>query len=292
MKQTFAVCRITLVSLLLLLTVACSNEDQGMALPETLRIGILPDESESQLRTTYSPLFDYVAGKAGVGYEFVIPESYDALVIALANKEVDLAYFGGVTYLLAKERHGAIPLVMRDKDLRFTSYFLVRADDPGKKISDFKDRALSFGSKLSTSGHLMPRYFLGKLGIDPEGFFSRIEYSGKHDATAYMVRDSKVDIGAANSSIISKMYNDGRLDPKDVRIIYETPPYADYVWAIRPGFSNNAREKIVNAFLSLSPVNDTHAAILKAVNAGGYLPASDNDYSELTGIFYQLGFNE
>ncbi len=284
-----------IINLLLLfsfLIAGCSGSDGGESLPDTIRIGVLPDESPEKLRERYALLFDYISKELDRSYELKIPADYSDLLEMFKNKEVDLAYFGGVTFLRAQRDYSAVPLVMRDTDLRFTSYILAGADDNRTDLQDFIGASFSFGSRLSTSGHLMPRYFLKMEGIEPESFFSKVVYSGKHDKTAYSVRDGLVELGAANAKIIDTMFRDGRLDEDKIQIIHETPPYVDYVWALQNDYQEKYQLKIVNAFLSLNPASHEHEQILSAVDAGGFLPASDNDFAKLKSVFIEQGFNK
>ncbi len=253
-----------------------------------LRIGILPDETKEQLLKRYTPLFKYLSKETDIPYELVIPKTYDELVKLFGEKKIDLAYFGGVTFVRAHTLYGAVPLVMRDVDIKFTSYFFSKGGLPARELSEFKNKKLCLGSKYSTSGYLMPRYFLKKQNIVPESFFSKVHFSGSHDQTVYMVRDGKMDLGAANSRIVDKMFSDGRLRPGDVRIIWETPPYPDYVWTARSELDKSVRAKIRDAFLGLTPADKLHTEILKGVDAAYFLPASTKDFSELEGIIEKL----
>ena len=274
--------KIFCVLLLIVSCVACATDREGDKVTlATLRISILPDESTEKLLERYTPLFDYLSREIGIPYQLVIPKDYDELLQLFHNKEIDLAYFGGFTFMKAHLADKAEPLVMRDVDTRFTSYFLARADNPGQGLEDFAGRTFAFGSALSTSGHLMPRFFLAEMGIAPEGFFSEVRYSGKHDLTAYWVRDGKVDLGVANHAVIDQMYKDGRLNRQEVRVLYETRPYPDYVWALRPLHNETFRIKLRDAFLSLSRIDKTQAEILAGVDAGSFLPAGMNDFSKL-----------
>ena len=268
---------------------ACSAPDETSSLA-TLRIAILPDEGEEILRERYTPLFEYLTQETGLPCQLTIPPTYGGLVESFGNKEIDLAYFGGFTFVKASIVHNAVPLVMRDVDTRFTSVFLIRGNSPAKTFSDLMGARFSFGSSLSTSGHLMPRHFLqAEKNIVPEQYFSAVRYSGKHDQTAYWVRDGEVDLGAANSAVIRKMLTDGRLAPGEVQILWETPPFPDYVWAVQQALSEADKEKIRQAFLKLSKDDPDHAAILDGVNAGGFLPASVRDFAELKSIITKLG---
>ncbi len=264
---------------------ACTpNKNDNTIILSSLKIGILPDESREKLVERYTPLFEYLAVQTGIPYELIIPKSYNELLELFHTKKVDLAYFGGYTFVEAYISDNAIPLVMRNVDTRFTSYFLVKKDHPAQSIENLKDKKFSFGSRLSTSGHLMARYFLKEMGINPETFFSDVRYSGKHDLTAYWVRDGIVDLGVANYAVVNKMYYDGRLSTKQVRILWETPPYPDYVWALRSLNNKDFLLKLKNAFLSLSKTNSEHTKILAGMDADSFLPAGINDFSKLINV--------
>ena len=121
----------------------------------------------------------------------------------------------------------------------------------------------------------MPRYFLEKQNIVPESFFSEVRYSGSHDKTAQWVRDGIVDIGAANAVVIRQMFGSDRLDNEQVKVLWETPYYSDYVWA-QPDINKLQVDRLRNAFLELSEVNPGHGEILmRWGRVRTYLQASD-----------------
>ncbi len=226
--------------------------DLGESALSELRIGVLPDQDEAQLRRLYSPLIEYLVKKVGLETQLVVPSSYADLETKFAQGEIDLALLGGLTFLRLRESPGADALVMRDVDTRFTSYFVVAAGDPASSVSELAGRRLAFGSKLSTSGHLMPRYYLRKEGIEPETFFESVSYTGAHDLSALSIGQAKADIAAVNAQVVDAMLASGRLNEAEVRILWETPPYPDYVWAIRTDIQEKQRQTILDAFLSLT----------------------------------------
>ncbi len=256
---------------------------------KVLHIGVLPDETEAKLRDRYKLLFRHLESVTGLSVELIIPDNYSHLLELFDQGKVDVGYFGGLTFLNAHKKFGAVPLAMRDTDLQFRSYFLARADRPEKTINDFMGKRLAFGATLSTSGHLMPRHFLINKGINPDTYFSEVKFSGAHDKTGLLVFDGSVDLGAANASIIDSMFTDGRLPVDDIKIIWRTPPYPDYVWAARDGLTKNIQKSLISAFLILSLNNGAHAEILNKLDAGGFLPASVGDFQELQAIAENLG---
>ena len=272
-------------------SVSCSRQESITKLEE-LRIGILPDEDIEQLAARYTPLFEYLRNEVGVSYKLVPADSYSHLVEMFRGGQIDLGRFGGLTFLQIHQQGQAAPLVMRDVDLRSTSYLLVKGNSPARRLEDCRGMSLSFGSALSTSGHLMPRHFMQKEGITPEEFFSEVRYSGAHDKTAEWVRDGEVDIGAANSHIINDMYDSGRLSRQEVRILWVTPPYPDYVWAVRNELALELRTRLRDAFLGLSSLDPDHAAILAKLEAKSFQPASIDDFAELQSIACEVGLLE
>ena len=274
--------------LVLVAIAACDDRSSPNVELTTLRVGVLPDQGADALRERYAPLLTYLSNEIGRPCDLVIPESYEALAGMFDRGQIDLAYFGGLTFVRAERAGRAIPLVMRDVDTKFTTFFLVRADDPTTRLSDFAGKTVTFGSRLSTSGHLMPRFFLAERDIEPESFFGDVLYSGAHDKTATDVRDGVADLGAANAHIVRAMYADGRLTRNDVRVVWETPPYPDYVWTVRRGIPTETRRKIRDAFLSLSPSEPGHAQILNRLRAGAFLPVTPADFGPLIGIAEDL----
>lgn len=261
---------------------ACSPAKQPrVGLPDTLKIGVLPDQSAERLRQRYSPLVDYLADSLGVECELVIPESYEHMLDLFDSGKIDLARFGGVTFALASQRSGAVGLVLRDLDLRFTSYFLVRPDHPAVALEDLRGASFSFGSRWSTSGHIMPREFLLERGISPEQFFGEIVYSGAHDQTTEWIRTGKVTAGVANSLVVDGLFRDGIVSRNELRILWTTPPYVDYAWALRPEYDEATSRMIQEAFLALEATDPREAQILKRLGADYYLPLDVASFERL-----------
>jgi len=250
--------------------------------PSILKVGILPDDNPEVLRTRYAPLLKHLSEIMGVDTQLVIPKNYQELSRLFGDNEIDIAYFGGLTFVKASINYGAEALVMRDIDMRFSSYFIARPDPTKKHLSDFKGMRFSFGSELSTSGHLMPRHFMkSEQQISPETFFSMVAYSGSHDKTAIQVRDGLIDLGVANSISVKRMLAEGRLANNDLQIIWETPPYVNYVWAVKKTLDDELKNKLRDIFLGLDVTKPDHKNILAHLGAVSFLPAGNRDFLSL-----------
>jgi phosphonate transport system substrate-binding protein len=274
---------------ILMLGGACGPQGETQKREESvLRIGVLPELSRQKDLIRYQPLLTYLARELGIPCEIVPSSTYAELLGQFHNGKIDLAHFGGITFVQAHKSDQAIPLVMRHVDSQFTSYFLVSTENPAQTLEGLKGATFSFGSRLSTSGHFMPRYFMEKKGIRPEQFFKDIQYSGKHDKTALWVQEGKVEVGVANSRIVRALFENGALKKEKTRILWETPPYSDYVWAVHPALSDALQNRIRDAFLKLDPENPNNREILKSVQAGKFLPAGLIDFMDLIKIHGEM----
>ena len=245
---------------------------------ETLRVSAIPDEAPTELIRKFKPLGEYLEQQLGMPVKFTPVSDYAAVVESLASDRLDLAWLGGFTFVQTRLKTGdAIPLVQREQDEQFTSKFIT-ADPEVKSLADLKGKTFAFGSVSSTSGSLMPRYFMLKDGIEPEKHFKRIAYSGAHDATAAWVEAGKADAGVLNASVWDKLVAAGKVDTDKVRVISTTPPYYDYNWTVRGNLDPALVEKIKAAFLALDPANPEHKAILDLQAASRFIETKPENY--------------
>jgi len=200
-------------------------------------------------------------------------------VEALVNKKVDMAWFGGFTFVQAHVRSGGkvIPIVQREEDEKFRSVFIT-TDPAIKSLADLKGKDVSFGSQSSTSGHLMPRSFLLQAGIDPDRDFHRIAYSGAHDATVAAVASGKVQAGALNISVWEKLVNDKKVDADKVRVFFTTPPYYDYNWTVHADMPAAMRDKLTRALLALDRGSVEGKEVLDLQRATRFIPSKAENY--------------
>lgn len=270
----------TIRSLISYLLLAASVGFSGASIAdEIFRVTAIPDESPTELARKAAPLVKYLEQKLGVKVEFIPVTDYAAAVEALVNKKVDLAWFGGFTFVQANKRSGGkvIPIVQREEDAQFKSVFIT-ADPAIKSLADLKGKDFSFGSASSTSGHLMPRSFLLAAGIDPEKDFRRVAFSGAHDATIAAVSSGKVQAGALNGSVWEKFVTEKKVDTAVVRVFYTTPPYFDYNWTVHADMPAATREKLTKAMLSLDRATAEGKEILELQRATRFIPTKAENY--------------
>ena len=254
----------------------------GTALAQTtvLRVSAIPDEAPTELQRKFKPLGDYLKQETGLDVQFTPVTDYAAVVEGLASNKIDLAWLGGFTFVQAKIRTngGAAPLVQRAEDEKFTSKFIVPLASPLKSLTELKGKSFAFGSPSSTSGHLMPRYFLMKAGINPDADFKAVAFSGAHDATVAFVASGRAEAGVLNASVWDKLVESGNPNAAKVRVLGTTPPYYDYNWTARPGLDAALAKKISDAFLKLDPGKPEHKEIMELQRASKFIPTQASNY--------------
>lgn len=250
---------------------------------QVLRVTTIPEEAATEQMRKFGPLSNYLEKNLGMKVEFTPVNDYPAAVEAMVNKQVDLVWFGGFTYVQANIRSGGkvVPFAQREEDTKFRSVFITQKNSGITKLTDLKGKQVSFGSQSSTSGHLMPRTFLLEAGINPETDFKRVAYSGAHDATIASVVSGRVDAAALDITVWNKFVNEGKVDTSKVDVFYTTPPYFNYNWSVHADMPAAQREKIAKALFALDMNTPEGKEILTLNRATKYIPTKADNYKNL-----------
>lgn len=261
----------------------------SLASAQTFVFTAIPDEDETRLQQRFQAVADYLADTLAVDVRFVPVKSYAAAVTAFRNDQVQLAWFGGLSGVQARERvPGSRALAQGREDAEFVTYFIAHEStglEAGSGLSGaMRDMTFTFGSKGSTSGRLMPDYHLRQhFGEAPEEFFSRVGFSGNHSRTASLVASGAYQLGALNYTVWENEVAAGKVDTDSVSVIWKTPPYPDYQWTIRgdvdqrfgEGFTERVREALLNM---KDPV------LLASFPRSAFIPASNEDYATIRDV--------
>jgi len=258
---------------------SCKPRSQT-ATQQTLRVTMVPTTDPGKVIRESQPLVSYLEKETGAKIQLTVPTNYAAAVEAIVSDQVDIAYLGGFTYVQASKRAGVLPLVQRDRDQNFHSLFITQADSNISNLTDLKGHTFAFGDVNSTSGHLMPEYYMREAKVDPY-VIARAIYSGGHDATALAVVNKKVDAGALDEAVYQRLVKDGKIDPAKLKVFYTTPPFYDYVWVARKNLDPKLAESFTAAFLKLDVNNSTDKTILDLLSATKYVRATDASYDKL-----------
>jgi len=244
------------------------------------RVTTIPEEAATEQTRKFGPIVKYLESKLGQKVEFIPVSDYPAAVEALVNKQVDMVWFGGFTFVQASVRSGGkiVPIAQREEDTKFQSVFITKPGSGIKTLVDLKGKQVSFGSQSSTSGHLMPRSFLLDVKIDPDKDFKRVAYSGAHDATIASVVSGKVDAAALDITVWNKFVKEGKVSDKDAVVFFTTPGYYNYNWSVHADMPAAQRERVKKALLDIDPKTPEGKEILDLNRATRYIATVPENY--------------
>lgn len=268
--------------------------------PRRLRIGAIPDQDPEKLARLHGSVADYLASELGAEVEYVPVNDYSAAVTLFATGDLDLVWFGGLTGVQARlQTQGAVVVAQRDIDEKFQSVFIANADSGIAPITEvaglsvFAGTRFTLGSESSTSGRLMPQYFLAQAGVGPDSFDGPPGFSGSHDATVDAVQSGSFEAGALNLQVWERRLAEGTVDTSKVIEIFRTPPYHDYHWILQPSVVERYGEGFVDevraALTGLSADDPAQAEVLDLFGATSFIPADAADYAQIEEIGRQLG---
>ncbi len=254
---------------------------------ETFTFTAIPDQDESQLEKRFGGVALYLEEQLGVPVKYVPVKSYAAAVTAFRNNEVQMAWFGGLSGVQARRLvPGSQAIAQGLEDPDFKSYFIANAStglSPSETLTEafVEQPSFTFGSKGSTSGRLMPEFYLREtFNQSPEQLFEKVGFSGDHSATIALVQSGAYATGAVNYKVWEREREEGKIDTDKVQVIWETPGYPDYHWTVRgdlnDSFGDGFTQRVTDALLAIDdPV------LLNAFPREKFIPASNDDFAPI-----------
>jgi len=301
------VTKFLIVALLAWFITACSQsepeahsnpDDNGST--EPFVIGAIPDQDPEKLQRLYGKLADYLSAELGVPVEYKPVTDYTAAVTAFRVGDLDMVWFGGLTGVQARlQVEGAQALVQRNIDEQFHTVFIANQAsgltpfETTEDLAQLKDKTFTFGSESSTSGRLMPQYFLEQAEVTLEDFAGEPGFSGAHDKTIALVEAGSYQAGALNKQVWVSRSEAGDVDLEAVQVIWETPPYHDYHWVISPSamerYGDDFSQKVTTAFTNLNVDNPNQAEILELFGAEQFIPTANDNYAQIEQVGRAIG---
>ncbi|WP_136808705.1 putative selenate ABC transporter substrate-binding protein [Desulfosediminicola flagellatus] len=246
----------------------------------------IPDQDTARLQQRFGKIADYLSKELGIKVTYVPVKSYSASVQAFKNNEVQMAWFGGLSGVQARLGvPGSVAIAQGEEDEHFVSYIIAHSSTglkEGDVLSDgIAGKTFTFGSKGSTSGRLMPEYFIREhFGKSPEELFSRVGFSGDHSKTIALVQSGSYEVGAVNFKVWEKEMEAGNIDPAKISVIWKTPEYPDYNWTVRGDVDSTFGEG-VTAKIQKALLNITDPELLSAFPRNRFIPADNSMYQPI-----------
>jgi len=261
---------------------------------KTFTFTAIPDQDETQLKERFSLLATHLSKELDIEVKFIPVKSYAASIAALRNDQVQLAWFGGLSGVQARlVVPNAVAIAQGIEDPKFKSYIIANTStgiENGKTISeDVKGKTFTFGSKGSTSGRLMPEYFIRETFKQaPEDVFEKVGFSGNHSKTIALVQSGAYEVGAVNYKVWDRELAAGKIDTSKVKIIYTTPGYPDYQFTARGDldkeYGAGFTKKLQNAIINIKDKK-----ILAAFPRSGFIKAENKDFDPILTVGREVG---
>ncbi len=275
---------------------------------EVFRFTAIPDQDTARLKERFDKVAVYLGSTLGIPVEYVPVKSYAASVSAFKNGEVQLAWFGGLSGVQARRGvPGSQAIAQGEEDVEFVTYFIAHAstglrekkpcacsgeDAEAAFPAGIAGKTFTFGSKGSTSGRLMPEYFIRRhFGKPPGEVFERVGFSGDHSKTLALVQSGAYQAGALNYKVWEREMAAGIVDTSKVRLIWRTPTYPDYNWSIRgdvdsrygEGFTDRVRQALLGM---------EDRALLDSFPRASFIPADNTMYAPILETGRTIGILE
>ena len=269
------------IALTLLFVTSISTASSLESSTKTFVFSAIPDQDEANLQERFDKVARYLENQLDIKVRYIPVKSYSAAVTAFRNNQVQLAWFGGLSGVQARRLvPGSQAIAQGTEDPFFTSYIIAHSS-AGLEPSDnfpagIAGKTFTFGSKGSTSGRLMPEYFISEnLRDTPDKLFSKVGYSGDHSLTIALVQSGAYQVGAVNYKVWDKQLAAGKIDRDKVKVIWRTPSYPDYQWTVR-GDVNHSWGPDFQARLTAALLAMDDPDLLASFPRSGFI-AADND---------------
>lgn len=260
-----------------------------------LTFSAIPDQNKTEIKEGFDKIAAHLSKELGVKVVYSSSSDYKASVESFSQGDIQLAWFGGVTGVQARAKvEGANAIAQGKADPDYYSYFIAHKDSGIEKSDKFPKgiagKSFTFGSESSTSGRVMPEFFIREeTGKSPEEFIgSKPAFSGSHDKTVEAVASGKVDVGVLSYKTYDKLVAKGTVDPEVCKIIWKTPFYADYNWTAHPDletkFGEGFTDKVKQALLELP------ADLLEVFPRKAMIEAKNSDFDGIYKVSKELGF--
>ncbi len=254
----------------------------------------IPDEDESRLQQRFNKVADYLSEQLGIPVKYIPVKSYSAAVTAFRNNQVQLAWFGGLSGVRARMLVADSEAIAQGyEDQFFKTYFIAHHSTGLASADEFPvaiaGKTFTFGSKGSTSGRLMPEFYIREqFQQAPDNVFERVGFSGDHSRTIAQVQAGAYQVGAVNYKVWENELAADKINPEKIQVIWQTPSYPDYQWTIRgdidaqysTGFKNKVRDALLN-------MND--AELLASFPRQSFVAASNSDYQPIEDTARAIG---
>jgi phosphonate transport system substrate-binding protein len=220
-----------------------------------INFGIISTESSQNLKSDWQPVLDDMAKKLGMKVNGFFASDYAGIIEGMRFNKVQVAWFGNKAAMEAVDRASGevfAQMINADGTLGYYSHLIVHKDSPIKSLDDMlkQGKNLSFGNgdPNSTSGFLVPGYYVfSQNNIDPKTFF-KVSRGANHESNALAVANKQVDVATNNSENLDKIKDKLPAKFNDIRVIWTSPLIPSDPLVIRKDMAEPLKGKVKDFF--------------------------------------------
>jgi phosphonate transport system substrate-binding protein len=246
---------------------------------KVIRFGLIPSEDADKLIADSQPFIKSLEKTIGLPIKPYVALDYSAVIEALKSNQLEIAFLGPASYVLAKDKVGceidavARGVMAKTGKSSYQMYLITQPENSIYDLQDLKGRTFAFVDPASTSGNFMPRFVFDRNNINPEKFFKNIYYSGTHQASLIAVKEGKVDAGCIASEVYDLAIERGQMKESDVRVFYRSQPIPGSPFVVRTNLPSDLEARLRKGFLDMKGVRFGKLGVINEMD-----PATDADY--------------
>ena len=245
--------------------------------PEKINFGVIPTAGSTSMKENFSGLTEYLNKKLGIKVELQLAGDYTGVITGMQHKHIDVAYFGPESYVQAQKRANAEALVVEvDAESGVPGYrgiIITKKDSGLNTLESIKGKTWAFTSSQSTSGTLVPTVMFSKSGIDPQKYFSKVLYSGGHEASILSIKAGKIAAASTNDLDFNRGLGKA-WTADDFNIIWTSDLIPGSPMAVRGDLPDSLKKALKEAFISYNDKDGLNKLKIK-----GYIEANDSMYN-------------
>lgn len=247
--------------------------------PEKINFGVIPVAGSTSMKENFSGLTEHLNKKLGIKVELQLAGDYTGVITGMQHKHIDVAYFGPESYVQAQKRANAEALVVEvDAESGVPGYrgiIITKKDSGLNSLESIKGKTWAFTSSQSTSGTLVPTVMFSKSGINPQEYFSKVLYSGGHEASILSIKAGKIDAASTNDLDFNRGLGKA-WTADDFNIIWTSDLIPGSPMAVRGDLPESLKKALKEAFISYNDKDGLNKLKIK-----GYIEANDSMYNPI-----------
>lgn len=247
--------------------------------PEKINFGVIPVAGSTSMKENFSGLTEHLNKKLGIKVELQLAGDYTGVITGMQHKHIDVAYFGPESYVQAQKRANAEALVV-EVDIEsgvpgYRGIIITKKDSGLNSLESIKGKTWAFTSSQSTSGTLVPTVMFSKSGINPQEYFSKVLYSGGHEASILSIKAGKIDAASTNDLDFNRGLGKA-WTADDFNIIWKSDLIPGSPMAVRGDLPESLKKALKEAFISYNDKDGLNKLKIK-----GYIEANDSMYNPI-----------